>query len=63
MAQESQKATPSEVVRIWREAKEQLVELQEATSKKEQRPVTEAELVSKSVRAYYKKEKRKLGIA
>jgi hypothetical protein len=62
MGQESQKATTSEVVRIWKEAKEHLGELCEATTKKEHRPVSEAEIVSKSVTAYYNKSKRKLGI-
>jgi len=62
MAQESQKTTTSEVVRIWKKAKEQVQEMVEAKTKKECRPVSEAEVVSKAVEALHKKEKKKLGV-
>jgi hypothetical protein len=63
MGQESQKAAASEVVRIWKEPKKRLQEMREAKAKKEQRPVSEAELVSKAVDALYSKERTKLGLS
>ena len=63
MAKGNTISNESGVVRIWNDAKQLLPKLQEAMSEKEQRPVSEAELVSKSVKAFYQKEKRKLGIA
>lgn len=62
MGQESQKATTSEVVRIWKEPKKRLARVLLEKSKKEKRPITETELVSKAVDALCKIEERKLGI-
>lgn len=62
MGQESQKLAASEVVRIWKGPKKQLQEMVEARTRKERRPVSEAEVVSKAVEALYKKDKKKLGL-
>jgi hypothetical protein len=63
MAQDSQKTEQSGVVRIWTEDKKDLETVREEKAKQEKRPVTEVELASKAIRAYVKKEKRKLGIS
>lgn len=57
-----QKSSTSAVVRIWKEPKERLVKVGEKRSKKERRPISEAELVSTAVNLYCDKEERKLGI-
>lgn len=62
MGQGSQIFASSEVVRIWKGAKKKLQEMAEAKTKKESRPVSEAEVVSKAVEALYTKEQKKLGI-
>ena len=62
MGQESQKLAGSEVVRIWKEPKKRLQEMVEARTRKERRPVSEAEVVSKAVEALYKRDKKKLGL-
>lgn len=62
MAEQTQKAVSGSTVRIWNEPKERLQKVRERKEKKERRPVSEAELVSKAVEAYCTKEERKLGI-
>lgn len=62
MANESPKNSSSAVVRIWREPKERLLKVIDRKSKKEGRPISEAESVSKAVEQYCRKEERKLGI-
>lgn len=62
MAQESQKEEQSGVVRIWTVDKKDLEIVREEKARQEKRPVTEVELASKAIRAYVRKEKRKLGI-
>lgn len=62
MGQESQRTGSSEVVRIWKGPKKQLQDMVEARTRKERRPVSEAEVVSKAVEALYKRDKKKLGL-
>lgn len=62
MADKRQKTSTSAVVRIWTEPKERLAEVGKHRSKKERRPITEAELVSTAVNLYCDKEEKKLGI-
>lgn len=62
MAEQTTKQASGSTVRIWSEAKERVQEMVEAKTKKERRPVSEAEVVSKAVEALHKKEKKKLGI-
>lgn len=62
MGQGSQIFASSEVVRIWKGAKKKLQDMVEARAKRERRPVSEAEVVSKAVEALYTKDKKKLGI-
>lgn len=63
MADETQKESSSAVVRIWAEPKKRLVRVVEAKSRKEKRPVSEAELVSKAVDRLCDKEEAKLGLS
>ena len=62
MMNETPKNSSSAVVRIWREPKERLLKVIDRKSKKEGRPISEAESVSKAVSQYCQKEERKLGI-
>lgn len=62
MANETPKNSSSAVVRIWREPKDRLGEVIKKKAKKEGRPISEAELVSKAVNQFCNKEERKLGI-
>lgn len=62
MADETPKNSSSAVVRIWREPKERLVRVIEKKSKKERRPISEAEMVSKAVEQLCDKEEKKLGL-
>lgn len=62
MRQETQKQASGSTVRIWAKPKERLVKVIELKSKKEQRIISEAEMVSKAVAALCTKEERKLGI-
>ena len=62
MTDETPKTAASTVVRIWREPKKQLLEVVEAKTEREGRPVSEVEAVSKAVSQYCKREKRKLGM-
>lgn len=59
---ETPKNSSSAVVRIWREPKKRLGKVIARKTKKEGRPISEAELVSKAVDQYCSKEERKLGI-
>lgn len=63
MIDETPKTVASAVVRIWKEPKKQLLEVIEAKTEREGRPISEVEVVSKAVNQYCKREKRKLGIA
>jgi hypothetical protein len=62
MADETPKNSSSAVVRIWREPKERLVRVIEKKSKKERRPISEAEMVSKAVDRFCANEEKKLGL-
>lgn len=62
MAEQPQKQVSGSTVRIWDEPKKRLQEMVEAKTRKERRPVSEAEVVSKAVEALYKKDKKKLGL-
>lgn len=60
MADETPKNSSSAVVRIWREPKERLGKVIAKKSKKERRPISEAEMVSKAVDLLCDKEEPKL---
>lgn len=62
MGQESQKLAASEVVRIWKGPKKQLEDMANARTKRERRPVSEAEVASKAIEALFKKDRKKLGL-
>jgi hypothetical protein len=62
MAENNTKKRFSRTVRIWPEPKERLQKVQRRMADKEGREVTEAELVSKAVAAFCKREEPKLGI-
>lgn len=62
MADETPRNSSSAVVRIWREPKERLVKVIEEKSKKERRPISEAEMVSKAVDKLCDVEEKKLGL-
>lgn len=62
MAGQQQKTTSGSTVRIWSKPKERLQKVVEAKGKKEDRIVSEAELVSKAVNALCEKEEKKLGL-
>lgn len=62
MAEQPQKTVSGSTVRIWDEPKKRLQEMVEARARKERRPVSEAEVVSKAIEALYKKDKKKLGL-
>jgi hypothetical protein len=57
MAKQTQKHVSGSTARIWSEAKKQLQKLVESRAKKEKRPVSEAEIVSKAVGEMYEREK------
>lgn len=63
MGKQSQKAASGATVRIWAEPKKRLIGVVEAKAKKERRPVSEAELVSKAVDMFCDQEEKELGIA
>lgn len=63
MADEPQKRSFPEVVRLAEDAKKNLVEVSSKRTEREGRPVSEAELASKAVNQFCKKEKKKLGIS
>jgi hypothetical protein len=63
MSTEPQKTKKSKPVRIWEEVKGDLESFVIDRSAKERKPATEMDEASKAVRAYIRKEKRKLGIA
>lgn len=62
MSKQTQKAVSGKTVRIWTEPKVRLTKVQEAKSKKERRPISEAELVSRAVDLFCDREEPKLGI-
>ena len=62
MGDGTQKQASGNTVRIWTEPKKRLKKVCEEKAKKEQRIISEAELVSKAVNALCAKEERKLGI-
>jgi hypothetical protein len=63
MSTESQKGKKTRPVRIWEEVKSDLETFVIDRAAKERKSTTEADEASKAVKAYLKKEKRKLGIA
>lgn len=62
MAHQTQKARSGSTVRIWADRKERLQKLVAEKGKRERRPVSEAELVSKAVDLLCDREGKKLGI-
>jgi hypothetical protein len=63
MAQQTQKQVSGKTVRIWSEPKERLAKVIVEKAKKEQRIISEAEMVSRAVNMLCDKEEPKLGIA
>jgi hypothetical protein len=62
MAEQTTKHATGTTVRIWLKPKERLQKVVAAKATKEERHVSEAELVSKAVNALCDKEEKKLGI-
>jgi hypothetical protein len=62
MATHMQNRFKGSMVRIWDKSKERLVKVVEKKIEKENRNVSEAELVSKAVDMYCAREEKKLGI-
>lgn len=63
MAEQTQKGGPTKTVRIWTNEKEDVQKVIAERISREKRMVTEAELLSPVIKAFVRREKRKLGIA
>lgn len=62
MIAEAQRTSTGATVRIWRDSKKRLAKVIEKRSEKEERNISEAEMVSKAVNQFCTKEEKKLGI-
>lgn len=62
MAEEKEKQASGATVRIWLNPKKRLANVREQRSKKERRPISEAEMVSRAVDMFCDREEKKLGV-
>jgi hypothetical protein len=62
MTDTTQKGGPTKTVRIWTDEKKDVQKVIAERMSREKRMVTEAEVLSPVIKAFLKREKRKLGI-